>query len=1063
MKKIVSLFAIICFLIIYIPNTLAANVTAFEDDFSGGTEQWSSLGYAYPSVVFGTALDDGNSVGQIHAQKVSGQGVRINSVTSGSLEVNDYEFSGRMKIGAGNEYVYILFRAVNDKNFYGIWYNSYYNNICLVKSSYVSSVSGTSVSVASAGIAVDMWFKFRVAVKGNSIDFYVGSKAEPVIHYVDTENPILEGGVGFGVYTGQPGEKSIYFDDVAVTYDDGATVEYIGGQKASSDISGTQYEKAVTLLKNLGIMSDYSEDRFSGEAFVTRGEMADIAAKMLNFKELSPVKNNPASDVLKSHKYAPQIKLVIDRGIMSTEEEFRPDDAVLFEEAAAVCVRLLGYQLTVDYKGGYSNGYIAIAGEKGILNGVESQSGYVITRVNLANMLYNTLKSPVMDMSGSDDSIEYTESSDDTILSMYHNVYFDKGVISAAEHKALKRQSGCAAGAVVINGTEYSTALSGAEKYFGYCVEYYYYNDADSLYIVSAVPYKTQTLTIKAEDIDSFADNVYYYNNGKTQKSVSLSVFDTDVIYNGKPMEGRKYVPDNGYVTLIDNNSDGVYDVADIHDYTTVIVNNIDTINYIITDKRDIKNNIYLKPDNSEIDYKIVNTAGKEIKLGRLTANSVLSAALSEDKMLAEIIVSTDKAYGVLSGFNSDEDTLSIDGKAYDTADDLEELDSRIGKNVVCYLDYTGKVVYTELSGSSENVFAYIIKCYEDSDDENLKVKMFSASLNSIGFYPLAEKITIDGELIKDKQLIIKNMSTGVCAVKFNGYGEINNVDYPYTLAPGKNESVDSLRYLAGDSSSKTRYKSWNQFYNYFTVSNSTVLMEIPLDEGQESLYGTRNISGRFRNDETYYVVGYSMKEDSYQADLLVNYISAKGTTTDPMVVKEKVTAVNEDNEPTEKITFLRSDGTEITYLVTTDYMTDELRAEIDNLEFGDIARVSLTNMNEIVDVVVLIYDCSEKTGTGIGTEIDLNYQWRSCRGNIYSTQGSTIVINRDAPAEGKPVNMDVSVSSGGVYIVDVDKKEIRTADLGEFNTFKLYGQAATPVVLVQYALQNRLLVGYDY
>ena len=66
----------------------------------------------------------------------------------------------------------------------------------------------------------------------------------------------MTGGVGAGLYTGQPGVKNVYIDDILVTYDDGSTETYYGGKKTPRDIAETSYEEAAMLLMNLGIMNE---------------------------------------------------------------------------------------------------------------------------------------------------------------------------------------------------------------------------------------------------------------------------------------------------------------------------------------------------------------------------------------------------------------------------------------------------------------------------------------------------------------------------------------------------------------------------------------------------------------------------------------------------------------------------------------------------------------------------------------------------------------------------------------------------------------------------------------
>ncbi len=1065
MKKITALIITFSLIIMCVPCAGAMNVVIFEDNFNNGTEQWSSLGYAYPSVVLETQTEDGNSIGAIAAQKVASQGVRIHSVTSGDLESNDYEFTGRMKISSGNEYAYILVRTASDKNYYGLWYNSYFGTVSLVKDNYTAAISGTSKSAASAGIRLNMWFDFKVVTSGNKIEFYILDMTNPVISYVDNDNPILTGGVGFGLYTGQPPEKAIYFDDIKVTYNDGNKNEYWGGKQPSSDVVGTEYEDASLLLSNLGIMDEYSEGKFSAESYVTRGEMADIALKMRNYTDILPVDKKPASDVNKTHKYAAQIKEIIAQDIMNSAELFRPDDAIKFEEAVTVCVRLLGYQPMANIKGGYAAGYIATARNIGLLNGIDAKMGYIMTRGDLAKLLYNTLEAPLMSPKIISDDITYEMDDRKNLLSEYFNVYSDMGIISATQNVALKLTSPAFMNRVKINGTEYEIALSEAQKYFGYNVRYYYYDDGDMRYIVSAVPKKNKVLTLRTEDIINFSNNTYSYNKNNKKASLSISVYETDVIYNGKSMVGNNYIPANGYVTFIDNNSDGTYDVADIRDYRIVIIDSVNKNEKVIVDRFDVKNNINLRVNNSDVSYMIKNTEGRVLKLEKVSPNTVASAAISEDGTLVEIMISSDKVTGEITATDIKNKTVKVSGKQYKTTADYADFDDiKVGTQMQLWLDFNGEIAYAVSAAGSDVNYAYILDSKVDrAFDEELLINVFSSSAGTIEAYALASSVIIDGEKITGIDSQQSKVKKGIAIIELNTDGQIKSIDYPYTTVPGAYEYADSFRYIAGGSDRNLRYKGWNQFWNLFTISGSTTVMTVPTDETQTELFAINGISGQFVNDVEYNVAAYSLKEDSYSADLVVKYITPlSSTSTAPLIVKEKYIGVNSEGEVTTLIKVLNTNGKEIVYPVTVRYMDSTLQSEIDSLGIGDAVRFRLSAENEIAKVSNVIYDCSTGTANHLGDATDLNYQYRSINGYIYSTQGSTIAINIDTPESGKPQNIDVSVSNGTVYIVNTSTGEIREAKTGEFKNYRLYGKDATPVLLIQYGLQNQLLVGYE-
>ena len=1065
MKKIISLLLILCVILSCgVICASAAKVTAFEDDFNNGIVEWKDFGYAYPTVTFEPYAEGENNVGRIYGLQVGGQGVRIHSVTTGQLETNDYEYSGRMKFDSGNEYVYILFRTESTDRFYGIWYDRYYNVLRLIKNNYVSAVDGMSVSTSAAGVSMNVWFNYKIAVSGNKMDIYINYMTKPIMSYTDENDPILTGGVGAGLYTGQPGVKNVYIDDILVTYDDGSTETYYGGKKTPRDIAETSYEEAAMLLMNLGIMNEYSENAFSGETYMTRAEIADIAVKSVNMQSEIPVTKNPAADVPKSHKYAKAIRDAMEMGVMSSYEAFRPDDAITFEEAVTVCVRLLGYEPMTSIKGDYSSGYISVANSIGLLNGVNAQRGYVMTRESIARLFLNTLNAPMMRAQTFGKGITYEQNDKVTLLSEYFHIFSDSGVLEATEFSALKLKNTAGEKRVIINGEEYKTALSNAEKFFGLNVRYYWYDYDGQKYIVYALPYKNKILTADAEDILSFNNNTYTYETNKKKKTVSFSVTDTDVIYNGKSMQGSKYIPDNGYIRLTDNNSDGKYDVLEIKDYRNVIADTVNTTDGIIADKRTKENNIYLKQNGEDISVNAVNANGKTQKIAKIYQDSVVSAAISEDGKYAELIVNTAKITGEITTVNSTKKEIFINGKAYKCTADFENFaDAEPGKQVQVYLDYNGKIAYMKTADGAGVSYAYILdKKLENKFGSELKVKAYSASSNSMEEFLTAQSVTVDGTKITGFDKVENKIKSGVCVLGFNGKNEIIKIDYPYSNAPEAGESAESLRKIAGSSTEKVRFKDWNQFYNLFTISNSTTVMTVPIDLTQEEMFSSGGISGRYQNDGGYYVTAYSLKSESYNADLLVEYINVRADdNTAAVVIKDKSVGVNSDGDKTEIITVLQTDGNERKYFVNTDYITSEAKANIDAVDFGDIVTFAVTRDGEILDVASIVYDCSENKANNMGVEEDLNYKWRSLNGYIYSVDGSTIVANRKVSPTGEAQKFDVSVNDGAVYMVDLKAREIKTADLSEFNTFKLYGTEATPIILLQYYLQNRLLVGY--
>ena len=123
----------------------------------------------------------------------------------------------------------------------------------------------------------------------------------------------------------------------------------------------------------------------------TRGELAYSAVKLMGQGALGPV-DTKFSDVPKTHEYSGYVSYINNAGIMNGIDDgiFAPDDAISANQAAKVFVMLLGYEGLAESYGGYAGGYVKVAQEVGLFDGVNAYSD-TLTKAEFAKIVDNLL------------------------------------------------------------------------------------------------------------------------------------------------------------------------------------------------------------------------------------------------------------------------------------------------------------------------------------------------------------------------------------------------------------------------------------------------------------------------------------------------------------------------------------------------------------------------------------------------------------------------------------------------------------------------------------------------
>lgn len=152
----------------------------------------------------------------------------------------------------------------------------------------------------------------------------------------------------------------------------------------------SDYSTAIEYVSELGVMVGGSNGNFNPNQIVSRCEMATIICRMLGTAENLP-KSEVFTDVPTTHWANAYVGKVAELGIVGGygNGKYGPGDPVTYEQAITMIIRTIGEGDRANSNGGYPNGFIQVAQEKNLLNGIQAVQGQGLSRGAVAMLLYN--------------------------------------------------------------------------------------------------------------------------------------------------------------------------------------------------------------------------------------------------------------------------------------------------------------------------------------------------------------------------------------------------------------------------------------------------------------------------------------------------------------------------------------------------------------------------------------------------------------------------------------------------------------------------------------------------
>mgnify|MGYP000857760475 CR=1 FL=1 len=528
-------------------------------------------------------------------------------------------------------------------------------------------------------------------------------------------------------------------------------------------------------LKAFGILTGYDEDDLSKNDAVTRGEFAIIAAAMLgNETDITVITQAPFADVTESDSYANALVYLKNKGIVagSDNDSYEPEREISFAEASKILVNILGYSLDAEAKGGYPEGYLTSAQQIGLHMNVSNKD--VITLCDAVDLLWSATKIEILSVGGiSNGNFTLVGGKDATFLTEYMGIYKAEGTVEANQYTALIGAQAAGDEQVLISGTVFEDPDNVAQDYIGYNVDFYYHETEYGDYeIVWMQPCSdVDVISVREKDIiisdPQFSALKFVYAENNRVKRVNLAQ-DVNVIYNNenRPGYGAEFQDlfeiEIGDVTLVSNSNKNVYDTVIIHDYTTYVVDNTDTINNAVTDKTDKYVELEVNGESDEVIWEFND--GNGTGLADVSEYDILSVISSGKYM--KVFVSSAFVKGTPENIVRDEETrnfvtkqylqtVTINGVVYNVSRGYDE-DSGFdtqpyianNKEGIFSLDYFGNIVAVEYEAVDEWMYGILAEIKGDEDEDCVTVRLYDS--NGIRKkYDLGDKVIIDGTAYK--------------------------------------------------------------------------------------------------------------------------------------------------------------------------------------------------------------------------------------------------------------------------------------------------------------------------
>jgi len=471
------------------------------------------------------------------------------------------------------------------------------------------------------------------------------------------------------------------------------------------DVVGTDYEEAVTRLEALEILTGYADGTFKPDNTITRAEFAAVVVRALGLEAAAMKGETNFTDVPATHWASGYVNIASGLEIVNGYGNgmFGPEDPVTYEQAVTMAMRALGYGPKAEDKGGYPNGFLVVAAEEDVTDGVGGVVGAPASRGVVALLMDNALEVNLMERIGYGDEETY-EVTDMTLLADKLGATEIEAVVDGVPFS----DSDLDADEVALDGDVYElVAAGGANSYFGLEVTAWV-NDDDEIFYWTV-------------DSDVYYDEVVAMDDDEVELLVEDDEFDVasgaDIYVNFEEVDADE-VPDGAFGRFVMDDDEVVF-------ASLFVFNEVDDAVVLDVDGDEVEYVADATTDTIEFDafddvYYFTAEMMEADAVDVEVDNAMFAWENDDDELF--FMVATEVVEGELTAIKASD--IKVDGSYYDTTDvsmfstndkdDFEVVDSQyddydkfMDEEVTMVLDLNGDVllVYNDDDGLGDTIY----------------------------------------------------------------------------------------------------------------------------------------------------------------------------------------------------------------------------------------------------------------------------------------------------------------------------------------------------------------------
>lgn len=791
--------------------------------------------------------------------------------------------------------------------------------------------------------------------------------------------------------------------------------------------------EAIEILRMFDIIPDYYDYNVDITKETTRGDFAAATAKLLGVENFS---GNGLFyyDVPQSHWAYDKISALTERGVLNGDgaKMFYPDSPIKQTEAYKIILSALGYKEYAEALGGFPNGYTMTASNIELLDSI---SGSVnLTLGDSFKLLYNAMKVNLMRPSSVGGNMVEYETIDDTLMSLYHDIYFEEGKVTGVNGITVDGEGVGNPENVVIDGEYYDESQVNMEELLGQTIEFCYRQDdnKDTKTIIWAKSDgKTDSLEITVDNDAKFNKSsfelTYYDNERNAQKKIALDK-KIVVIYNGNVVtEGIDEIFNlPAYKAKFIEGKGGDYEIAIVKAYRNIVVSGIDK-HYQTVNNKLVPGEKFSFDPNKYNKMTLTLNGGVDLEFDNIQKDYVLSIYMSKDGKYLEVIASAETANGVVKAVDEDENGFFITiGENRYKMPEIEGVDplTLMGNNVTAYIDAEGKIADIEISSKTFTA-AYLIKAMplDASDDGLLRIKLLEDS-GEVRVYACAEKTRVDGAKANSPEEILRALSDAgtfvpqVCLIEKNQEGLLTSID---TVRIGENEHIETSLSVNFPYAQNLRWRREGYLGAKSVFNSETIILSVPVNPTDNTEdYIVAKMSqvayDTYVNAETY-KVGEEVGFDDIILLKGYNFNRDSSAARTPVLIEKLTRRVNSDGEAVDSASGYQGKAV-VSFVTKTDVKLIGNEDSSKDIKPGMMVDFITDSDGEVIDYKIL-YDWREPTAR-TATSKDINAYNRSSMGYVYNVIDGVVKFGFE-----KPGAFDQVTNSKDVPVLVYDTKEV--------------------------------------